>query len=37
MEHLDLDVGIGGTSATPQDLTTIQPDLTSPMAGAKLH
>ena len=37
MEHLDLDVGLGPNAATPQDLTTIQPDLTSPLAGAKLH
>lgn len=33
MEQLDLDIGI----STPNDLSTIQPDLTSPMGAPKLH
>lgn len=34
MEHLDLDVGVGGK---PQELTTIQPvDMTSPMGATKI-
>lgn len=38
MEHLDLDVGMGGAgSGKPQELTTIQPvDMTSPMGASKI-
>lgn len=35
MEHLDLDVGLG--TSTPQDLTTLQPDLTSPIGPSRLQ